>query len=478
MGRLAFVAAALACAVSIAWVPVRHHRMTAAKRADANAPNVVFVLIDALRADRLSYTGYPRRTSPFIDQLASGGTVFTRAYSHGNRTMIAMPSLFTSKYPSYARVIRNNDWWVPLSDEQTTIAEMLRDSGYATFALMSNPYLKRPFGLTQGFDRVEEFNDGYLHLVLHRLLLKSGLASRPRYAMGLPANATEVTGAALAWLRRKPADAPFFCYIHYMDVHQPYLPPESFEDMFTLDPRLRSIDPRELTTRTVDVVHTPGSLLGEDDLTRLSDLYDACIRYVDSEIERLVEAAVSRNDRPTIVIITSDHGDEFQEHGQLYHTNLLIEELIRVPLLIWRSDRPESRRVEKLVRHIDVLPTIAELTGARAHFDIVGRSLVPELNSGAEGPAVYLIAEGEYCSAVVEQGWKLMRVDTTSTIALFDLTTDFGARHDVADKEPRTFKRMLETLDLYFEGVPSTGATRLESSEASLEQLRSIGYVR
>lgn len=475
---LAVMSIALACALTLAWVSLRHYRIPIGHRAPGDAPNVIFVLVDALRADRLSISGYGRPTTPNIDRLASRGTVFSNAYSHGNRTIIAMPSVFTSKYPSYARKIKSGDWSVPLPDSQTTLAEIFRHSGYATFALMSNPFLKRPFGLTQGFARVEEFNEGRFHLSLYRLRVAYGALTKPQYASGLTASATEVTDAALEWLTRVPSDAPFFCYAHYMDVHHPYLPPATYEQMFNSNDRLAQIDPAGLYAKTVDLVREKRPYpLGEDELARLSDLYDGCIRYVDSEIARLVDAATVRNGRPTVVIITSDHGDEFQEHGLLYHNNVVIEELIRVPLVIWRSDGAGARRVDEVVRHIDILPTLAEWIGAAVPAGAVGRSLVPLLDGNGDATGRSLVAEGDYCSAVVETGWKLMRVDTTDTNMLFNLAAGPGVGHNVALSQPERHRRMLEALDLYFEGVPLGEPTPLKASAATLDQLKTLGYV-
>ncbi len=473
------VVAAVICAMCAAWVPLLHYRLPVREAAAADAPNVVFVLVDALRADRLSCAGYPRPTSPFIDRLAASGTMFENAYSHGNRTIIAMPSVFTSQYPSYARAIESGDWSTPLPDSQTTLAELFREAGYTTMGLMSNPYLKRPFGLTQGFDRTEEFNNGRFHLSLYRALLATGLLPKPRFAGGISANAAEVTDAAVAWLGRAPARSPFFCYVHYMDVHHPYLPPRVFEDMFNSRDWLSSIDPAGLFTKTVELVGKRQPYpLDDDELTRLSDLYDACIRYVDSEIARVVNVAQGVNDRPTIVVVTSDHGDEFQEHGFLYHNNIVIEELIRVPLVIWRSDRREAgRRVPELVRHVDLLPTLAEMAGFEAPAGVVGRSLSLLMDGGDDNLRAS-VAEGDHCSALIEPGWKLMRVDTTGTDTLFDLVADSRAKSDVGPIHVDRLEEMRRRLDAYVLGAPVSGtAARARVDAATLRQLQALGYV-
>ncbi len=478
--RFAAVAVALVgCTASMAWVPLRYHRLPQRHAVASDAPNVVFVLVDALRSDRLSCYGYSRPTSPFIDQLASRGTLFANGYSHGNRTVIAMPSLFTSLYPSYTRSVTTANWNVPLPDSQTTMAEMFQHAGYSTLGMMSNPYLKRPFGLTQGFDRVEEFNNGRFHLSLYRVMIALGQITKPRYADGLTANAREVTDAAVAWLSRTPSRSPFFCYVHYMDVHHPYLPPLVYDEMFNTQDWVASADPMALYAKTIELVHSRRRYpLSDTELTRLSDLYDACIRYVDSEIARLVATAEKRNGRRTIVVVTSDHGDEFQEHGFLYHNNVVVEELIRVPLVVWQPGDNTPRRVDDLVRHVDVLPTLAELLGLDAPARAIGRSLVPLMRGEREDSPQVSIAEGDYCSALVEPGWKVMRVDTTDADSLFDLVADPAGMRDISSLHPKRFGRMRDSLDLYFHGVPaSTPSVLTEVDAATLRQLRALGYI-
>lgn len=481
-GSLRFAALAVAlvaCSACVAWVPLKFHRMPQHHAAAAAAPNVVFVLVDALRADRLSCYGYGRATTPFIDQLAARGTRFAHAYSHGNRTIIAMPSLFTSIYPSYTRNVTTTNWNVALPDSQTTLAEMFQHAGYSTLAMMANPYLKRPFGLTQGFDRVEEFNSGRFHLSLYRVALATGWLTKPHYADGLTANAREVTDAAVSWLSRTPSHSPFFCYVHYMDVHHPYLPPLVYDQMFDTQDWLESTDPMTLYQKTVALVQSRQRYpLSDAELLRLSNLYDACIRYVDSEIARLVSVAEKRNGRRTIVVVTSDHGDEFQEHGFLYHNNVVVEELIRVPLVVWQSGGQEPRRVDDLVRHVDVLPTLAEWIGADTPRSAIGRSLNPLMQGEREESARVSIAEGDYCSALVEPGWKVMRVDTTNADSLYDLAADPAGMRDISLLQPERFGRMRESLDLYFHGVPATDATvATEVDAATLRQLRALGYI-
>lgn len=478
IANLPLVVLLLVMAAPAAWMLTVHDRLPVRKNARADAPNIIFILVDALRQDRVSAFGYDRPTTPNVKRLAADGVRFDNAYAQGNRTAISMPALFTSMYPSMTGVFAFQDKMSPLPKDRVTIADLCRSSGYSTFAMMSNPYLKRPFGLTHGFDRVEEFDPGRYALSAYRVLVALHILSRPEYVRTKP-SATEVTDAAMKWLARAPKSSPFFCYVHYMDVHHPYLPPPQYEKMFRSRESLASIDPQALFMKTVELVHDRKPYpLDSDDLARLSDLYDADIRYVDTEIGRLIAVAKNApNGRPTVIVFTADHGDEFQEHGCIYHNNVVIQQLIRIPLVIWRSDHHFGEDVTQMVRHVDVLPTLAEWAGAKIPLEAIGRSLLP-LMDGKSLPPVSSIAEGDYCSALVEPGWKVMHVDTTNTDTLFDLTTDPWGSTDVAAEHPRRWQAMRDSLDVYLRAVAGLGERRSTTvNKGTLKQLKALGYV-
>ena len=475
-----FDALAIAATAALAgWGPVRTDSLPARQSARADAPNILFILVDAMRADRLSAAGYARPTTPVVDRLAAEGVLFENAYAHGNRTIISVPALFTSLYPALTGAIGFQELMAPLPERQVTIAELCRDAGYSTIGMMNNTYLMRSFGLAQGFDRLEEFNRRRFDLSVYRLLVALGLVKKPGYVTGMYASATEVTDAALKWLSRASREGPVFCYVHYMDVHHPYRPPDEFERMFRTRGSLARIDPNALFEKSVDLVKRhKRDPLDDDELARLRDLYDGCVRYVDTQVGRLVEASNAfGNGRPTVVVFTADHGDEFQEHGSLYHNNVVIQELIRVPLVIWFSDRRFGARVPHLVRHIDLLPTIAELVGAKVPEVAMGRTLTGTFD-GADSTAVTSIAEGDYCSAIVEAEWKLMRVDTTGTETLYHLTDDPWAKRDVSLEYPAHRERLSALLEGYLRAVEALRARPSETYDAeTMRQLRSLGYI-
>jgi arylsulfatase A-like enzyme len=364
----------------------------------------------------------------------------------------------------------------PLAEDKTTIAEMLRDRGYTTVALMTNVHLKSAFGMTQGFDRVEEFNAACYRLSVYRVLRVMGLIERPDLAVEGRPRATEITDHALGWLG-KLESRPFFLYVHYMDTHHPYRPPEEFADMFGGISR----NPRELfmeTTRFLDPDTTV--TIDEQELSRLRDYYDACIRYNDYEIGRILDRIREiSNDRETVVVITADHGDEFMEHGTLYHNNLLIQELIHIPLIVWAPGQvPGGQRISPLVRHIDVMPTIAQMTDAVLPDEAMGESLLPLMTGAEMDRNVSSFAEGNYCTSLIYDGWKAVYVDSTNRTHLYNLVEDPGATRDLAALEPERLQSMQEQL---FEYRDRAATLRKEMEAASdeevVDQLRKLGYI-
>lgn len=476
--RLLALAAFFTTAGSVGLNRMESGRIPARTARSATSPNIVLVVVDALRPDHLQPYGYDRETSPNLDVFAERGTVFDNAYSQGNRTIIAMPSLFTSLYPSFHGAVGFQDRMVPLSDSKTTIAELCRDAGYATVGAMSNVYLKKAFGLTQGFDRVEEFEVLRYWLSVYRVLSELGLIDVPTHDTNLP-DATEVTDRSIEWIRRVK-DRPFFLFVHYMDVHHPYVPPDEYERMF--DSSGSDINPWLLFEKTAAMVRNPPVLrLPDAELRRLVDLYDGCIRHTDDEIGRLLQELDSfETDRETIVFVTADHGDEFLEHGSLYHNNLVIEPLIRVPMIVGRYPAPEEgSRIQGLVRHVDVLPTIAQLIGVEVPEDIHGASFAPLLEGKPAPVGDYTIAEGDFCTSVNKDGWKMMYVDTTGVYSLYFLADDPPGRVDVSGRYPGKAAELRAILDEYLAEVAELEQGEDQKlSEDVIRQLRALGYIQ
>jgi arylsulfatase A-like enzyme len=331
--------------------------------APAGTPNVFLLIMDTLRADHLSSYGYKRLTSPFIDSLASQGTVFEQAFSASSYTLPSHASMLTGRYPHEhgvewrtQRALFRGPW--------PTLPEVLQTRGYRTAAFSANLfYFTRAFGFTRGFLRFEDyfhsmtdtmFRTLYGRVLDHILLRRLGFVELP-----VRKHAEDVTQAALRWLSRD-TQRPFFVCLNYMDSHDPYLPPPPYRSKFSSFPN-------------------PGGLLNNQlpSLTAAQrqseiDAYDGAIAYMDDQIHKLL-TTIQQEDwgRNTLVIVTSDHGEAFGEHGLFLHGNSLYREVIHVPLIFWWPNRvPAGVRVSRPVSNAAIPATILDLLnlGHQEHF--------------------------------------------------------------------------------------------------------------
>lgn len=444
--------------------------------------NVLLITVDALRADRLGAYGYHRPTSPRLDSLAARATLFEHCFAQGNVTELSMGALFTSLYPSMHGVRRQQHLASPLAPEIETLAENLRDAGLKTAGLMTNPYLKREWGLTQGFDRIDEFQYGYLRLLPVRLLKVLHRITPPSRIGDLQVpTATAVTDRALSELSRSKGE-PFFLFVHYMDVHHPYLPPASREGLFRT-PGTSTLEAAALWKRYWPLfkeLPSEKEIVAPADLRRFSDLYDGCIRYVDGEIGRLLDGLRARGlDGNTLVVVAADHGDEFMEHGNMLHLSLfLYDELVHVPLIVHWPGQTEGRKTGAPVQLIDVMPTLLAACDLPPSPGSQGQSLLPLLSRDSGWSAAPVFSQSYACVAVRTPSRKLM----------IDLPNDraYGFRLDLDPRETENVAGQdagCDSLETLLEGfmrramfLPA-GVRPTELDARTREVLRSIGYI-
>jgi arylsulfatase A-like enzyme len=310
--------------------------------------DILLVTVDSLRHDHIGCYNYERETTPFLDEFAATANRFTNAFANACMTRLSFPTILTSSYPSmYGGPER-------MSDQRTLLAAALSAGGYETAGFHSNLYLSADFGYDRGFDeffdsktdpnaglrlkeavkeRIDE--DGWLHNALSRVFDK--LELRAGIRVGTPyVDAEAITDRAISWVETTwDAESPRFLWTHYMDPHHPYVPPAEHQCVFRDDP----IDDRQAIKLRRKMMEAPESVT-EQELACLIDLYDGEIRYTDSQIEQLVTAVTEAWGEDTIVIITSDHGDEFREHGGFSHTATFYDEVVHVPLLVAGLDAP------------------------------------------------------------------------------------------------------------------------------------------
>ena len=301
-------------------------------------PSVLLVSIDTLRADRLGCYGYERDTSPNLDALADRGVVFENAFSTAPWTLPGHMSIFTSLYPSFHKLESTSR---RLSPNVPTLTESVKALGYRTSGFVMTVLLAKHWGFGRGFDFY------YRHQEVVR--------------------AEKQTSTAIDWLdwhlfqqRRKKEPEEFFLFVHYFDPHETYSPPEPFLSMYTGD-YTGTISPDDQVTKTFAERDFPTA----EDHQYVLDLYDGEIRYTDRELGRLLDRleALALLDE-MIVIVTSDHGEEFKEHGSMGHQSTVHREQLQVPLIIVGPGLPTGARVDSQVSLVDVYPTLSGLLGA------------------------------------------------------------------------------------------------------------------
>ena len=368
--------------------------------------NIILLSADALRADHLSSYGYHRETSPVLDDLAEESTRFTNAYSASSHTREAVPALLTGEYPDVAV-----DSGYHLATE--SVAETLSAEGFATAGFHSNPFVSRAYGFDRGFDH---FDDD-LHLSQHKLIALAQRAFdklRNRHY----ARAEEINERSLAWLDSLDDGEPFFLWNHYLDTHGPYEPPGEYATLYTKQ-ELSGREAQSLYQRAID---NPDSITA-DEQELLIDLYDAEIRYNDAQIGAFLDALRERELlEESLVIVTADHGDAFNEHGYYEHPRYLHAELTHVPLFV-RIPSGTQNVVDAPASTLDIVATIESVVGTQSVSDeSPGESLLDDIPSDRR---VFSQARGE---------------DTDSHLRRYALRTDTEVCFGERDTETETME--------------------------------------
>jgi len=373
--------------------------------ADAPAPpNVLIVSIDTLRADRLGCYGHDRPTSPVIDELAREGARFDDCQAPTSWTLPSHVTMLTGLPISVHGVCDHRLWTQPehvgLARRGTFLAEHLKARGYATGGFYSWSFLDPQYGFGAGFDRYEGVGYSVATLPgigdeLQRLRAAGDLEAARELLIAHKdeidphqSNAHNVVDKALAWLDDvvpAPDDRPFFLFVHLFDVHDPYTPPPPFDERF--DPDYDGpVDGRDVAKRNSPTVHPN---MPARDLEHLLALYDGEIAWTDSQLGRLIARLRALGELDdTLVVVTSDHGEEFFEHGLKTHRKQLFKESVHVPLVLRLPGVvPAGTTIAAPVGLIDVAPTVLALCGVEA--ELPGRDLLA-IAAGERAPRTLL----------------------------------------------------------------------------------------
>lgn len=400
---------------------------------DAASLNLVVVTLDTTRADRIGCYGAKDVETPRLDALAAGGVRFDAAVSPMPLTLPAHCTLFTGLLPG-AHGVRDNGGF-KLAPEHVTLAEVLKERGFATGGFVSAFVLDHRWGIAQGFDLY--FDDFDLK---QQEKLSMGEIQRP---------GNETLDHALAWIRGVK-DKRFFAWVHLYDPHAPYDPPEPFKSRYAGRP------------------------------------YDGEIAWTDSLVGRMVDE-LNRLDltKKTVIAVLADHGESLGEHGEYGHGYFVYEQVTHIPFILTTPySGTRGRVVDAVVRSIDVAPTVLELVGFPGSLPGAGTSIVPLLaGSGAEPGDGY--SESYY--ARFHYGWSELRAVRTKRwhfiespkAELYDLGTDPGELTNLASRELSTVERLRSSLSEFERvSIAKLAATApVEEDAETLRKLASLGYI-
>jgi arylsulfatase A-like enzyme len=440
----------------------------------------VLLVVDTLRADHLGAYGYGRPTSPVLDGLAAEGVLFTDVTAPSSWTRPSMGSLFTSRLPSEHGAVSVRE---VLDPELPTVAERLRDAGYRTLGISGNfPHVHEKNGLARGFETFVSLVfsvDTAQHDTLMRIPLWPEAPDTPLRAP----TAEELNERVFAELP-EAGERPLFLYVHYMDPHSGYLAPERFRSLFERAPAAASL-PEATADYLVELAAgrvEPAA--GERE--RLVDLYDAEIRYVDSQIALLLAELDARGyGRNTVVVVLSDHGEEFADHGGWFHGITLHGELLRVPLIFHdrRGLLPRGVRRDP-VELLDVPVTLLALADLEPAPGMRGRSLFgsPQIEEGARvaelhpGVREERVGPSRHRLAIARGGWKVL-VDRDGVPTLYRLERDPDEQNPLPASHPAAPPSLVDqarSLALALASREPVDPAALSAAER--EALRALGY--
>ena len=441
-----------------------------ARPGEKERTDVLILLVDALRADHLGSYGYSRETSPAMDSLAKDGVLFEHAIAQSTFTKSSIASLFTGR-----NVYRHGVYWGShqenpghitsdlLSLEENTLAERLRERDYLTVAWVQNSHLRDFMGFGQGF---VDYND------------QQGSIQR-------------IHRRSFPFFKGSGRTYPFFAYLHYIDLHDPYRPPPPYDTLFgSCGTVYDGVDLSNFGAY-LKAIRDGERDLSDLEVEELRACYDGLIRLVDDEIGRLLETlkrAGLYDDM--LIVLTSDHGDAFYEHGFISHSTTPYEELVRVPLIVKLPKGEYAGRViDTQVRSVDILPTVLSLVGserdrAKGFPGIDGCSLHPLFTGGGIeercSTAVSEIAEegDEPTVSVRTDRHKIIRF-AGGHEELYNLETDPGELYPLEGPEidDSAFLTLRQIAQLVVDSADRDAAEKIALDEQQIRELKALGYL-
>ncbi len=419
----------------------------------APPPNVLLISLDALRADGLGSYGCERNTSPFLDELASQGVRFTNAYANTHGTPPSHTTMLASLYQETHQVGRPVGRETPRNDALPTgitlVQELLRDDGYLTVAVTGDGYMSSVFGFDRGFDVFWDRGDG----------------------------AGPGTDQLISLLHESwDGTRPVFAFFHTYEVHSPYQPPDEYREIFGAIPtQIEASNEFLLPIQDIAAEH-----LTSEDFDSLRLLYDAGIRYTDDTLARLFARLETMGFLDNaLVIVTSDHGEEFGDHGGLLHRATLYEELLHVPLILSGAGIPEGKTNSRFVGLIDIVPTILAAAGLPVPDLMAGRDLLEMDDTPLEDEVVFAqYADLKYSIRIGD--WKLIESPRSGSTELYNLAHDPHERRNLSSSHAVLVKTLTNRIHEWRISLPTLDhVTRNQPSltQEQEQQLETLGYV-
>ncbi len=416
----------------------------AIKHYSGNKPNIILITFDALRADHLGCYGYPKDTSPFLDSLSRDSLTFTHCITQSASTVPAVSAIFTGHYP-YLDGVVSKDY--TLGKKYVTIAELLKQRGYRTFAIPGHYQVKKKFGFSRGFDYFAEdhanrLNAGQMYECLVNLFKTNNMKNR------------------------------FFLWVHIREPHAPYSPPEEYITKFSQPPFPKISAEKEYN------LHGDRKVLSAREVDELIAAYDGNIRFADDNLKKIFNYLARRGFlRNTIIIITADHAECLGEQDIIDHNNLFYAAL-HIPLIV-KIPGHQGKLITYPVCSVDIFPTILDLLGYKRYgrtLELRGRSLLEKRNSDypqfSEYPRMYSLIKGN---------WQFYLDSAHNVKVLFDIVSDPHTEQDLMAKRPGIYKALYADLVDILKTAQKDATTVVERKNVltpeDIEQLRSLGYL-
>lgn len=492
-----------------------HFLMSKSSKATNLHKNVILIIWDAVRADHLSCYGYPKKTTPHLDDLASQGILFERAFAPSSHTVESIPSILSSTLPTSHQV---NDVTACLPSELVLLPQIFKALGYQTAAFSFNPYVSPSYGYKKGFNRF--FAPSELFIKTHKtvfghLLERSSrlpwlfLFTKPLYNLSEKITTISfgetslhsieprhLTQRIISWIKHHPKK-PFFVYAHFEGGHSPYLAsPTSIQKFWPGEKLPEEIDELPTTPPESLGLFLPfhiGPPLDQKNLEKMLALYDAKIHDHDFYLGQLINfLKIEGLWKNTLLIITADHGEEFYDHQGWGHGHSLYQEVIHVPLVI--SDAgilPRGVRVKSPVSLLDLMPTLLSLLNLKSRlefpYSLEGIDLKGIIThsylSSREDPIYAELTQGNHKAyALIDDHWKIIKTifDGEECVFLYDLNQDPDEKNDLASLFPQKKQELLSRLESIIAKAQKKGfeSRRRRIDKREKEKLRALGYIR